>query len=194
MSRKPLTAPHPLVRVRLETPSAARQRDFLSAVRRSSRLHDPFVQPASTALAYRKLLERARDPRHCMHLVCTLDGELAGVINISEIVRGGAQFGYLGYYAFEPYAGQGYMRAGLLAVLRRAFGRYQLHRVEANIQPANLRSAALVRSLGFRKEGFSPKYLKIRGRYRDHDRWACTVEDWRARPAAELTGVRRGSR
>jgi hypothetical protein len=48
----------------------------------------------------------------------------------------------------------------------------QLHRLEANIQPANLASIAVVRKCGFKKEGFSPKYLKIPGRWKDHERWA----------------------
>jgi len=72
------------------------------------------------------------------------------------------------------------MTEGLQLVLRHAFRRLKLHRLEANIQPANTASIRLVRSLGFRKEGFSPRYLKIGGRWRDHERWALLVEDWRA--------------
>ena len=64
------------------------------------------------------------------------------------------------------------MAEGLGLVLRRAFRRLGLHRVEANIQPGNRASRALVRRLGFRREGFSPRYLKIGGRWRDHERWA----------------------
>jgi ribosomal-protein-alanine N-acetyltransferase len=73
------------------------------------------------------------------------------------------------------------MREALAEVLRLAFRKYGLHRLEANIQPENLRSVALVRSLGFELEGYSPRYLKIAGRWRDHERWALTIEAWRER-------------
>ena len=126
-------------------------------------------------------------PAHLCHLVRTDEGGLAGVINITEIVRGRFSSGYLGYYALAPHNGRGYMRVGLDAVVRRAFGPYRLHRLEANIQPDNERSRVLVQSLGFRREGYSPRYLKIGGRWRDHERWALTIEDWkkkRKRPSA----------
>jgi [ribosomal protein S5]-alanine N-acetyltransferase len=72
------------------------------------------------------------------------------------------------------------MREALHLALRHAFGPLRLHRVEANIQPGNAPSRALVRRAGFRREGFSPRYLKIGGRWRDHERWALVCEDWRA--------------
>ena len=103
---------------------------------------------------------------------------LAGVVNLSEIVRGGFQSAYLGYYAFAPYAGRGLMKEGLAQVITHAFKVMKLHRLEANVQPGNRRSKALVKSLGFRREGLSPRYLKIAGRWRDHERWAILSEDW----------------
>jgi len=105
--------------------------------------------------------------------------DIAGVINVSEIVRGSFQSAYLGYYAFEPFAGRGFMRAGLSMVISRCFAELRLHRLEANIQPDNARSIALVKGLGFRLEGFSPRYLKIGGRWRDHERWALLSDNWR---------------
>jgi ribosomal-protein-alanine N-acetyltransferase len=111
--------------------------------------------------------------------VCLSAGELVGVVNVNEIVRGLFQSAYLGFYAFTPYQGRGHMSAGIGMAIARAFGNDGLHRLEANIQPGNLRSIALVKRLGFRLEGLSRRYLKISGRWRDHERWAITKEDWR---------------
>ncbi len=114
-----------------------------------------------------------------MFWVVTEKNALAGAVTVSEIVWGMFRSGYLGYYAFVPHDRQGYMKRGLGAVITEAFVTHGLHRLEANIQPDNLRSIGLVKSLGFRKEGYSPRYLKIAGRWRDHERWAITKEEWR---------------
>src|SRR5262249_50986284 len=98
---------------------------------------------------------------------------------LNEIVRGPAQSAYLGYYALEPFAGRGFMSAGLAMVIGAAFGKLKLHRLEANIQPNNESSLALVQRFGFQCEGYSPRYLKLAGRWRDHERWALLKEDWR---------------
>jgi ribosomal-protein-alanine N-acetyltransferase len=70
------------------------------------------------------------------------------------------------------------MNAGLRLILQTVFEDLKLHRLEANIQPENNRSIHLVKNNGFRKEGYSPRYLKINGVWRDHERWAMTFEDW----------------
>jgi len=160
-------------RVRLETPSPRWLPVFLAAVKRSRRLHGRWVSPPATPAAFRAYLRRLRRPSQAGYFIC-LDGraELVGVVNVSEIVRGALQSAYLGYYAFEPYARRGLMTVGLSLAVKTAFGRLGLHRLEANIQPGNEASIRLVKRLGFRREGFSPRYLEIQGRWRDHERWA----------------------
>ena len=168
------------MRVRLERPTLRREREYLAAVRRSRALHRGFVTTASMPEEYRDYLRRARRKNQESFFVVTGEsGELAGVVNINEIVRHSEQSGRLGYYAFAPHAGSGLMREGLALVIDRAFGELRLHRLEANVQRSNRRSIALVRGLGFRREGVARGYLKIGGRWQDHERWALLNENWR---------------
>jgi ribosomal-protein-alanine N-acetyltransferase len=69
------------------------------------------------------------------------------------------------------------MREGLALVIAHAFGPLALHRLEVNIQPGNVASTALAVGAGFRLEGFSPRYLQVGGRWRDHERYALTAEE-----------------
>ncbi len=163
----------------LEEPSWRRRTEFLAAVARSRKLHGRFVRPPRTETELRESLNRFRGDAHVGYWICTAEGELAGAIHINEIVRGCFCSGYLGYYALVPHNGCGYMTRGLTAVLAKAFGPLRLHRLEANLQPDNEASRCLVQRCGFRLEGFSPKYLKVAGQWRDHERWAITVQDWK---------------
>ena len=146
------------------------------------------MKPPRSAAEFAAYLRRSKRRSQRAYLVFTPEGALAGVININEIVRGGFCSAYLGYYAFTPHAGKGHMTRGLRLVIEQAFGTLRLHRLEANIQPANSASRRLVRGLRFRREGYSPRYLKIAGRFCDHERWALTVEDWKR--GAATTGRR----
>jgi ribosomal-protein-alanine N-acetyltransferase len=176
-------------RVFLRAPGIADAPALAALAHRSRRLHRPWVYPPTTPRAVTRWLAAA-GPTRVRLLVCRrADGVILGVVNVSEIVRGALQSAYLGYYAFEPHAGAGYLTEGLGLVLRHAFRRLGLHRLEANIQPANTPSRRLARRLGFRKEGFSPRYLKVGGRWRDHERWAIVREDWSPRPAARAPGT-----
>ena len=110
-------------------------------------------------------------------MFCDLaDDRIAGSLNISNIVYGAFQCAALGYWAFAHAAGKGLMGDALDTVVRYAFGPLGLHRLEANVQPGNARSIALVKRHGFRLEGFSPDFLHIDGAWRDHERWAITAE------------------
>ena len=105
-------------------------------------------------------------------LICEQGSDrITGVININNIIRGSFLSASLGYYVGAPFAGRGYMREGLERVKRYAFIELGLHRLEANIQPGNERSLALVKRCGFEREGTSRDFLFIDGRWRDHERW-----------------------
>jgi ribosomal-protein-alanine N-acetyltransferase len=170
-------------RVALVRPSARWATEFLAAVRRSRRLHGRWVSPPSTPAAYRAWLRRLRRPSHAAYLVRLRDsGALVGVVNLNEIVRGVFRSAYLGYYVFRPYERRGLMTEAVRLAVRAAFRRLGLHRVEANVQPGNRASLRLVRRLGFRREGYSPRYLRIQGRWRDHERWALLADESRRRP------------
>jgi ribosomal-protein-alanine N-acetyltransferase len=162
--------PSPIV---VRHPERSDRAEFVAAALRSGQLHRPWVTAPSTDDGYRRYLRHLDRESTWGFLICRRDtGTIAGVINVSNAVRGVFQSAYLGYYAFEGHEHQGLMREGLKAVVRHSFRTLKLHRLEANVQPDNLPSIALVRSCGFAKEGFSPRYLKVRGKWRDHERWA----------------------
>ena len=156
---------------------------FLTMVRDSRDLHRPWAYPPERSDQFEDLIARCRREDFCC-LLAVVNGEIAGVFTISQIVRGAFQSAYLGYYASAHFAGQGVMREAMRMVLDHAFGSLALHRIEANIQPGNAASIALARGAGFRLEGFSPRYLLIGGQWRDHERYALTADEWASHRAA----------
>jgi ribosomal-protein-alanine N-acetyltransferase len=158
-----------------------RERDageFTQLMRSSFDLHQPWSFPPTDPDDFRALVERARNEDFELLLLCRRgDDAILGFFNLSQIFRGPFMNAYLGYAVGQPFAGQGYMAEGIELVLRHAFDSMRLHRLEVNIQPSNTASIALAKRAGFRLEGFSPRYLKIDGQWRDHERWAIVAED-----------------
>lgn len=165
----------------LRSPALDDLRSFLELNRQSIRFYRGLASAMLDPKRFTAYVERCRLSNFEGLLVCrSHDEAIVGCVNLSEIVRGPFQSAYMGYQVFAPFARQGYMTAALPLVLRHAFGRLKLHRVEANIQPVNVASIRLVRRAGFEREGYSPRYLKIGGRWRDHERWAMTRERYNA--------------
>jgi ribosomal-protein-alanine N-acetyltransferase len=182
-------------RVELRPPRRADEAPFLAAAKASRQLHGSWVQPPLTAAAYASYVRRygSRSPKadHAGYLAARIeDGTLAGVFNFSQIVRGALCSAYLGYYAFAPLAGGGLMTEGFVLALDAAFRELRLHRVEVNVRPENARSIALVERIGLTREGYSRRYLKLAGRWRDHARFAMLAEDWRLRKPHLLAALR----
>jgi ribosomal-protein-alanine N-acetyltransferase len=167
-------------KVFLRAPSRRDAVEFIALSRASLAFHKGRVSPPHNAEQFAEFIRRSRRPDTVCFLVCRIaDRSIVGAINLSQIFFGGFRSAYLGYYVGDAYAASGYMTEALQLMLRYAFTRLRLHRIEANIQPDNVASLALVRRAGFVQEGFSRRYLKIAGRWRDHERWAILVEDWK---------------
>ncbi|MFF3862478.1 GNAT family N-acetyltransferase [Streptomyces sp. NPDC002209] len=157
--------------------------EFTARVHESRDLHHPWLSPPATIEEYEPYATRLIEGgSRAGFLVCEREtGAIAGFVNVNNIVRGAFDCGALGYGAFAHAAGRGLFREALGVVVAHAFapedeGGLGLHRLEANIQPGNAASLALVRGAGFRLEGFSPDFLFVEGAWRDHERWAITAE------------------
>ena len=111
-----------------------------------------------------------RDAAYSLFLLRRDDasGHIVGTIGLSNIVRGVFRACHLGYSLDRDATGAGYMHEALTAVIAYAFGPLDLHRLMANYQPTNERSANVLRRLGFTVEGFARDYLYLGGLWRDH--------------------------
>ena len=161
-------------RVYLRHVREADRREFIDLMRQSASLHQPWISPPINSPTFSQYLARTATADHEGFVLARYsDDAITGVINLNNIVRGSFLSASLGYYAGAPYAGDGYMTEGLQLLKRYAFGSMNLHRLEANIQPDNSLSVALVQRCGFTREGLSPAFLFIDGEWRDHERWTC---------------------
>jgi [ribosomal protein S5]-alanine N-acetyltransferase len=186
-------------RIFLREPTTNDRDEIIARNRASRALHRGWVTPPTDAGGFARWMARSRRANVKTLLVRRFDdGTIVGVFVLSEIVRGLFRSAYLGYYVMQPFAGAGFMSEAMPLVLRHAFTSLKLHRVEANVQPENAASIALVKRSGFRLEGFSPRYLKVAGRWRDHQRWAILIDDWqllrRRRRAPSRGPLRRSPR
>ena len=146
------------------------------------------------------LRAQSRNRRTFLIHAVTPQGEhdVVGKVNVVDAVRGRFESAAMGYDAYDPYAGRGFFAEGLRLLLTLLFapedaGGMGLHRVQAAVQPGNLRSAGLLRSLGFQREGFSPRMLWLPGAdggnaWRDHDSYVMMAEQWPAQPYLTARG------
>lgn len=105
------------------------------------------------------------------------DDRLMGAITLSNVRRGVAQAGSVGYWIGSPFVRQGYMTSAVTALMPFAFGHLHLHRIEAACLPVNQASIRLLTKCDFRQEGLARRYLKINGRWEDHLLFARLADD-----------------
>jgi ribosomal-protein-alanine N-acetyltransferase len=96
------------------------------------------------------------------------DNKLVGGLTLTNVRRGVAQSGSIGYWIGQPFAHRGYMTAGVRAFIPFAFEALRLHRLEAACIPTNNASIRLLEKTGFKREGYAREYLCINGLWQDH--------------------------
>lgn len=135
----------------------------------------------------RRLRQTQREAREDLGYAYFIFGEpgatLLGGLNIGNVRRGVAQAASLGYWMGTPYAGRGLMTDAVRAAVPFAFATLRLNRLEAACLPGNRASARVLEKVGFRLEGRARRYLKIDGRWQDHDLFALLHDDPRPEPA-----------
>lgn len=128
------------------------------------------------------------------------DGRIAGVFALSQIFRGPFLSCHAGWRVNAEVLGQGLCTEAMRAMLDIAFAPEPsglgLHRVQANIIPANTPSIRVAEKLGMRREGLALRYLKIDGRWRDHAMFAILSDEVGAEgiTPADAPGRRAGGR
>lgn len=176
-------------RVRLRAPVPGDAAAFL-ALRRASRVElEPFEafpergpDPFAPA-AFERFLATADSPRRRRRLIeRRSDAALVGAISLTRILRGTLQSAALDYWLGTPFVGRGLMGEALALTLESAFGELELQRVEALVLPENARSRRVLERAGFTCEGLARGVVRVRGEWRDHERWARLASD-AARPA-----------
>ncbi len=161
--------------------------EFIALNLASRVFHRGLVSPPIDAESYEKYWARNESKSDERFFICLKEnGKIAGSINLSQIFRGDFQNAYLGYFVGAEFGGQGLTTEAIRLVLQFAFKDLKLHRIEANVQPKNLASIAVLRKNGFTKEGFSRRYLKIDKKWRDHERWAIIAEDWKNNKSSSI--------
>ena len=140
-----------------------------------------YADPALWRVRIETMRRQYADGDSCLTFLFDLDdAQVIGTANLSEFVRGPFQAAYLGYSVAKAREGQGLMHEALRLLIDFAFGELRLHRIMANHMPRNERSAALLRRLGFVREGLAREYLRINGVWEDHVLTSLTNSAWRA--------------
>jgi [ribosomal protein S5]-alanine N-acetyltransferase len=110
-----------------------------------------------------------------------IEGRLAGEVTLSAIQRGPFQNASIGYWVDRSLAGNSLAPESVVVVMRFAFEKLGLHRLEIAIVPRNRPSRRVAEKLNLREEGIALRFLEIDGRWEDHVRYAITAEEWAAR-------------
>ena len=175
-------------RVFIRRPAAGDRAEFIAVYQANRRFlqrwwpRQPDGRPEAGPAVCDRLLRQNRSSRHRKYLICLKStGQIIGSVSLNGLSPHPFLSTTMGYWISKDFARRGLTTEAVNLVVEHAFRSLKLHRVEANIMPNNTASLALIRKCGFRFEGLAKRYLQIDGKWRDHEHWGMTIEDWRAR-------------
>lgn len=179
----------PLAASDFRTWSEVRQRnaEWLTVWEPSRPVHQPDPVTDRTAFAARcQQRDRDRGAGTAYQFGLFIDQQVAGEVNLNNVIRGAMQSGTIGYWIDRRHAGQSLVAEAVVVVLQFAFEQLRLHRIEICIVPRNARSHRIMDKLEIRSEGIAERYLEINGTWEDHVRYGITLEEWQDRREALL--------
>jgi ribosomal-protein-alanine N-acetyltransferase len=143
-------------RLVLREPVAADAPALLAYHRRNAERLTRWDPPRGTEVEqHRRWIEWRDAERACgrgiawLAFARTAEAELVGQVQLDGISREPQPSGMLAYSVDGAFEGQGYAAEAVAAVIAYAFGELGLDLVNASYDPANERSGALLRRLGF---------------------------------------------
>jgi len=116
---------------------------------------------------------------HLFRLAIVLSGtgELVGTIGLFSIDMENKR-ATLGYDLLPEHWGKGYMTEAIGAMLKHAFTKMKLNRIQASAEPANVRSICCLERCGFRREGVLRQLDYYKGAYHDDVIYSIIKEEW----------------
>ncbi|MEQ8442521.1 MAG: GNAT family protein [Alphaproteobacteria bacterium] len=180
-------------RVYLRLPQIGDERAWIDVRSNSKTFLEPWEpawsRDALSPAAFRRRLRRVEEEKqsgigYAFFMFRNEDDALLGGITLANVRRGVVESANVGYWTGAAHTRQGYMAEGLQIALDYAFRKLALHRVEAACLIHNEASRNLLLKSGFQAEGRARKYLRIAGRWQDHDTFAILRTD--DRPAVPV--------
>jgi ribosomal-protein-alanine N-acetyltransferase len=153
------------------------EKEYLKNYRASQKDLKPWVHVPSTGKAFREYVSEMQTAENKAYVVLEKQSNsIAGIVELRDIYMFDFKNSYIIYFGFKGQLRKGLMSSAVRDIIKLAFKTLKLHRLEANIQPTNVASLALAKACGFKKEGYSPKFIKKNGHWKDHERWAILNE------------------
>lgn len=187
MTTNALLYQHPAFSLRLAAPEdAAMISEYFIQNRDHLKPWDPKREEAFYTLQgwRHKLIKLNELHQHDLAFYCVIvatDGQMLGTISFSNITHFPLHACNVGYSLAANAQGKGIMSQALQAACQWMFESKGMHRIMAAYIPHNVRSANVLRSLGFKKEGLAKEYLLIDGQWQDHILTSLINNQWVAK-------------